>query len=229
MPLHYPTPLEVVTREPARNSVIWLHGLGANGYDFLPIVDELGPASLAPTRFIFPHAPEQAVTWNGGLVMPSWYDIIGLHAAAAEDEAGLRASMHYLDSLIAREIERGIAPQHIVLAGFSQGATMALHTALRYPQALAGVVVLSGYLPLAASFATEAHPANAPTPIFLAHGTSDNVVPLRLGENTRVILERNKYVVTWRTYPISHSVCTQEIDDIAKFLSARLAAKQAEL
>lgn len=218
MPLHYPTPLEVVTREPARNSVIWLHGLGANGYDFLPIVDELGPASLAPTRFIFPHAPEQAVTWNGGLVMPSWYDIIGLHAAAAEDEAGLRASMHYLDSLIAREIERGIAPQHIVLAGFSQGGNVALNCALRYPERLAGTMILSSYLGLRNQLSAQASSANRTLPIFMAHGLQDDIVPLPLAQIARSTLDNLDYAIDWHSYSMAHSVCSEEINDIRQWL-----------
>lgn len=230
--MHMSTPLEALVVEPAapaNAAVIWMHGLGADGHDFEPMVPQFDFPRSLHLRFIFPHAPHRPITVNGGYVMRGWYDIAELGSLRQEDESGIRASAGMIEALIAQQIASGIPTRRIVLAGFSQGATMALHTALRYPQALAGVVALSGYLPLAASFAAEAHPANAPTPIFLAHGISDNVVPLRLGENTRVILERSKYVVTWLTYPISHSVCTQEIDDIAKFLSARLAAKQAEL
>ena len=218
MPLHYQIPLEIVTREPVRNSVIWLHGLGANGYDFLPIVDELGPANLAATRFVFPHAPEQAVTLNGGHVMPSWYDIIGLHAAAAEDEAGLRASMHYLDSLIAREIERGIAPQHIVLAGFSQGGNVALNCALRYPERLAGTLILSSYLGLRDQLSLQASSANRTLPIFMAHGVQDDIVPLPFAQIARSTLDSLDYAIDWHTYPMAHSVCSEEINDIRQWL-----------
>jgi phospholipase/carboxylesterase len=219
MPLHYQTPLEIVTREPVRNSVIWLHGLGANGDDFVPIVDELDPARLAPTRFVFPHAPEQAVTLNDGHVMPSWYDIIGLHATAAEDEAGLRASMHYLDSLIAREIERGIAPQHIVLAGFSQGGNVALNCALRYPQRLAGALILSSYLGLRAQLSTQASSANRSLPIFMAHGIHDDIVPLAFAQIARSTLDSLDYAIDWHSYPMAHSVCNEEINDIRRWLT----------
>jgi len=153
-------------------------------------------------------------------VMRGWYDITELNSLRQEDEPGIRASARAIESLIAHQVALGIPARRIVLAGFSQGAAMALHAALRYAQPLAGIIALSGYLPLAASFEAEAHTANAHTPIFLAHGTGDNVVPLRLGESTRAALERNRYVVTWRTYPMPHSVCAQEIGDIGKFLRA---------
>lgn len=218
MPLHYQTPLEVLTHEPARNSVIWLHGLGANGEDFLPIVDELGPANFPPTRFVFPHAAEQAVTLNGGHVMPSWYDIIGLDAAAKEDEAGLRASMLYLDSLIAREIARGIAPQHIVLAGFSQGGNVALNCALRYPERLAGALILSSYLGLRDQLSDQASNANRRLPIFMAHGLHDDIVPLPFAQIARSTLDSLDYAIDWHTYPMAHSVCNAEIDDIRRWL-----------
>ena len=223
MPLHCQTPLEVVTREPVRNSIIWLHGLGANGYDFLPIVDELGPASFTPSRFVFPHAPEQAVTLNGGQVMPSWYDIIGLNAAAAEDEVGLRASMQYLDSLIAREIERGIAPQHIVLAGFSQGGNVALNCALRYPQRLAGALILSSYLGLRDQLSVQASSANRTLPIFMAHGLQDDIVPLPFAQIARSTLDSLDYAIDWHSYPMAHSVCSAEINDIRHWLSGILS------
>lgn len=219
MPLHYQPPLEVVTREPVRNSVIWLHGLGANGYDFLPIVDELEPTSLAPTRFVFPHAPEQAVTLNGGHVMPSWYDIIGLRTTTVtEDEAGLRASMQYVDSLIAREIARGIAPQHIVLAGFSQGGNVALNCALRYPERLAGALILSSYLGLRDQLTTQASVANRTLPIFLAHGMQDEVIPLAFAQITRSTLDSLDYAIDWHNYAMAHSVCSEEISDIRQWL-----------
>ena len=218
MTLHYQTPLEVVTREPVHASVIWLHGLGANGNDFLPIVDELGSTHLAPTRFIFPHAPEQAVTLNGGYSMPSWYDIISLTDGAVEDEMGLRLSMHYVDSLITREIERGILPQRIVLAGFSQGGNVALNCALRYPQRLAGALILSSYLGLRDQLSTQANMANRTLPIFMAHGTQDDIVPLALAQIARDTLKRLAYPLDWHTYPMAHSVCPTEIDDIRMWL-----------
>lgn len=223
MSLHYPTPLEVVTREPAHYSVIWLHGLGANGYDFLPIVDELDKTRLPATRFVFPHAPEQAVTLNGGYVMPSWYDIIGLHEQAPEDAAGLRASMHFVERLIAHEIERGIAPQRIVLAGFSQGGNVALNCALRYPEPLAGALILSSYLGLKNQLSLEASAANRALPIFMAHGTQDDIVPYAFASNARATLQHLGYAVEWHSYPMAHTVNTAEIADIGHWLRAVLA------
>ena len=223
MPLHYQAPLEVVTREPARNSVIWLHGLGANGYDFLPIVDELNAKPLPATRFVFPHAPEQAVTLNGGYIMPSWYDIMGLHDQAVEDEIGLRESIRYVERLIAHEIERGIAPQHIVLAGFSQGGNVALNCALRYPEPLAGTLILSAYLGLKNLLPAEASKANHALPIFMAHGTQDDIVPYAFASNSRDTLQQIGYAVEWHPYPIAHTVSTAEIADIGDWLRSVLA------
>lgn len=218
MPLNYQPPLEVVTREPAHYSVIWLHGLGANGYDFLPIVDELTGAHLPPTRFVFPHAPEQAVTLNGGYVMPSWYDIIGLHDQAPEDEAGLRESMRYVEQLIAREIARGVATQHIVLAGFSQGGNVALNCALRYPEPLAGALILSSYLGLKGQLADQASPANRTLPIFMAHGTQDDIVPYAFASASRDTLSHLGYAVEWHHYPMTHTVSSAEIAAIGQWL-----------
>ena len=217
------SPLETIVVEPAAPAsaaVIWMHGLGADGHDFEPIVPEFDLPPSLQVRFIFPHAPYRPITINGGHVMRGWYDITELNSLRQEDEPGIRASARAIESLIAHQVALGIPARRIVLAGFSQGAAMALHAALRYAQPLAGIIALSGYLPLAASLEAEAHAANAHTPIFLAHGTGDNVVPLRLGESTRAALERNRYVVTWRTYPMPHSVCAQEIGDIGKFLRA---------
>ena len=224
MPLNYRDPLEVTTREPPRASVIWLHGLGANGSDFLPIVSELNHARLPPLRFVFPHAPEQAVTLNGGYVMPSWYDIIGLHEVAPEDETGIRASVHYLNRLIAREIERGIAPRNIVLAGFSQGGNIALNCALRYPQALAGALILSSYLGLKDKLAQEASAANRQLPIFMAQGTQDEIVSYAFARASRDTLSALGYQVEWREYPMTHTVCADEVTDIGAWLSAALSS-----
>ena len=220
------SPLETIVVEPAapaNAAVIWMHGLGADGHDFEPVVPEFDLRLPLSVRFIFPHAPLRPITINGGHVMRGWYDITELSSLRQEDATGVQASARAIEALIAQQIESGIPAQRIVLAGFSQGAAMALHTALRYAQPLAGVIALSGYLPLAAALEAEAHSANARTPIFLAHGNQDNVVPLRLAENTRTVLERNNYVVTWRMYPMPHSVCAQEIGDIAEFLNARLS------
>ena len=218
--------LETIIVEPAASAnaaVIWMHGLGADGHDFEPVVPEFDFQSTLSVRFIFPHAPFRPITINGGHVMRGWYDISELSSLRQEDSTGIQASARAIEALIAQQIESGIPVQRIVLAGFSQGAAMALHTGLRYAQPLAGVIALSGYLPLAAALEAEAHSANERTPIFLAHGNQDNVVPLRLAENTRAVLERNNYVVTWRMYPMPHSVCAQEIGDISGFLNVRLS------
>ena len=222
--LSYSTPLELLTGDAPRASVIWLHGLGANGSDFLPIVDELGVSRLPPTRFIFPHAAEQPVTLNGGYVMPSWYDIVGLHENAPEDETGIRASVAYVTHLIDLEVQRGIAAHQIVVAGFSQGGNIALNTALRYPQALAGALILSSYLSLQAYVEAEAHAANRHVPIFMAHGTADDVVPYTLANDARVCLTNLGYPVQWHEYAMSHTVCALEISDIGDWLAKILAS-----
>jgi phospholipase/carboxylesterase len=213
--------VEVVTGMPARLAVIWLHGLGADGHDFEPVVPELG--LHATVRFVFPHAPRRAVTINGGLMMRAWYDILGWGATVPEDDAGIRASAAAVTTLIDREIERGMEPSRIVLAGFSQGGAIALHTALREPRRLAGVLALSTYLPLAASLASERSAASAGLPILMAHGSADPVVPLSLAEASRAALEQLGYVVDWHIYPMPHSVCMPEIRAIGQWLE-RLAA-----
>lgn len=202
--------------------VIWLHGLGADGHDFAPIVPELRlPASMA-VRFVFPHATVQPVTINGGMAMRSWYDILTPNLVKREDESGIRASELAIRALIARENARGIPTERIVLAGFSQGSAMTLHTGLRLPAKLAGMMGLSGYLPLIDMADTERHPANADTPIFLAHGTHDPVVALERAEASRTKLTDLGYAVQWHTYPMQHSVCAQEIHDISRFLQSVL-------
>ena len=224
MPPNYLEPLEVPPSEPPRASVIWLHGLGANGFDFLPIVDELDRSRLPPTRFVFPHAPERPVTLNGGYIMPAWNDIIGLYPDAPEDENGIRESLRYLDRLIAHEIERGIAPRNIVLAGFSQGGNIALNCALRYPAPLAGALILSSYLGLKEKLAPEASAANRALPIFMAHGTQDDIVPYAFACASRDALNALGYHVVWREYPMPHTVCAEEVIDIGNWLSAALTA-----
>lgn len=202
--------------------VIWLHGLGADGHDFAPIVPELRlPASLS-VRFVFPHATIQPVTINGGMAMRSWYDILTPNLVKREDEQGIRASERLIQALIARENARGIPTERIVLAGFSQGCAMTLHTGLRLPSKLAGLMGLSGYLPLIDSSDTERHSANADTPIFLAHGTHDPVVVLERAEASRAKLVALGYPVQWHTYPMQHSVCAEEIHDISRFLQSVL-------
>ena len=214
--------LEHETGTQPTHSVIWLHGLGADGHDFAPIVPELQlPASLA-VRFVFPHATIQPVTINGGMAMRSWYDILTPQLVKREDETGIRISERAIQALIARENARGIPSSRIVLAGFSQGCAMTLHTGIRFKEKLAGLMGLSGYLPLIDRAAHEREPANAATPIFLAHGTHDPVVTLERAESSRAKLVDLGYQVQWHTYPMPHSVCAQEIDDISSFLQSVL-------
>jgi phospholipase/carboxylesterase len=194
-------------------AVIWLHGLGADGHDFEPIVPEL--RLTKPVRFVFPHAPVRPVTLNQGMRMRAWYDILQL-GAGPEDDAGVRASQKLLDELIAAEKKRGMTK--IVVAGFSQGGAIALQSALRYPERLAGVLALSTYLPLNASLQAERSAANREVPIFMAHGQYDDVIPLPRAEQSRQILERLDYKVEWHVYPMAHSVCPEELDDISAFL-----------
>ncbi|MFZ4624036.1 MAG: alpha/beta hydrolase [Rhodoferax sp.] len=200
-------------------AVIWLHGLGADGHDFAALVPELDLRRCPPIRFIFPHAPSIAVTINGGYVMPAWYDIRGTDLVRQQDEAGIRQSAQAIIALIEREIARGIAACRIVLAGFSQGSAIALHTGLRYPQQLAGIVALSGYLPLAGHLAAERSMANAHTPVFMAHGSQDPVVIPARGEASRDLLVQLGYAVQWHSYPMPHSVHPREIADISAFLT----------
>lgn len=202
-------------------SIIWLHGLGADGSDFVPLAQQL--ALPIAVRFIFPHAPVMPVTLNGGYVMPAWYDLFSLDIAGHQDAAGIRASAAMLVELIELETARGIAPERIVLAGFSQGGAIALQTALRYPKKLAGVLALSTYLPLAASVGSEKTPANQTVPIFMAHGRTDTVIPLQAALTAKNQLGAQGYVVEWHEYSMEHSVCPPEVDDIRWFLSTVLA------
>lgn len=209
--------IEVETGARPDAAVIWMHGLGADGHDFEPVVPELRLPPGLRVRFVFPHAPIRPVTINAGMRMRAWYDIFQL-GGGAEDEAGIRASQAEVEKLIERETQRGVRPGRIVLAGFSQGGAMALHTGLRHPQPLAGIVALSTWLPLAARLPAERHAANAAAPIFMAHGTEDPMVPLALAQASRATLERLGYAVEWHQYPMPHSVCGEEIADIAAFL-----------
>lgn len=195
-----------------------MHGLGADGNDFVPVVPELQLGDLGPVRFLFPHAPIQPVTINNGMSMRAWYDIYMADLVRREDETGLRASQQAIEALISREKARNIPAERIVLAGFSQGCAMALQTGLRHPEKLAGIIGLSGYLPLAAATQSERHPANQDTPIFLAHGTMDPVVAFERSQATLEALQTMGYQVTFKTYPMPHSVCLEEIQDIASFL-----------
>jgi phospholipase/carboxylesterase len=211
--------MDAIELESGRNpqaAIIWLHGLGADGHDFEPIVPELGLAK--PVRFIFPHAPVRPVTINSGMPMRAWYDIFQL-GGGPEDEAGIRASQAALETLIARETARGIAPGRIVLAGFSQGGAIVLHTALRHAERLAGVLALSTYLPLAGSVEKEAAAANAGLPIFMAHGRFDDIIPLERAQASRQRLQSLGYALEWHEYPMPHSVCAPEIAEIAAFLT----------
>jgi phospholipase/carboxylesterase len=214
--------IEITTGNAPRLAVLWLHGLGADGHDFEPIVPELG--LRVPVRFVFPHAPVRPVTINRGMQMRAWYDILGFDRRATEDADGIRASAAAVTELIDREIERGMSSDRIALAGFSQGGAIALHTALREVRPLAGVVALSTYLPLSAALASERSEANAHIPLFMAHGTDDPVLPFGLAEFSRSALEALGYVVDWHAYPMAHSVCMEEVSAIGAWLAALPAA-----
>ncbi len=224
----YKTPLELCNHhtnpDTINASVIWLHGLGADGYDFEPVAKQLlKPEALPNVRFVLPHAPDMAVTRNNGYIMPAWYDIYGVIPVNQEDEAGIKTSQHYIDVLIQTEIDRGISSDRIVLAGFSQGGAIALHTALRYPHKLAGVLALSTYLPLHSKLSTEAHPANQNIPIFMAHGIFDDVISLEMSKLSRDLLQNSGFSVNWYEYRMAHSVCAEEIIDIEQFLKRVLS------
>lgn len=223
---HLLASIETTTGDKPDASVIWLHGLGADGNDFAAIVPELDLSGCPPIRFVFPHAPSMPITVNGGYVMPAWYDILGDERVQREDEAGIRRSALALGALIAREASRGIPTQRIVLAGFSQGCAMVLHTGLRHPSRLAGIVGLSGYLPLAGQLAEQASSANRDVPIFMAHGTADPMVALPRAEASRDALRSLGYAVQWHTYPMQHSVHPRELHDIGLFLQSVLAPQQ---
>jgi phospholipase/carboxylesterase len=221
--------LEAIEHEtgPApRAAMIILHGLGADGNDFVPIVQELDLTGAPAIRFIFPHAPMQPVSINNGYVMRAWYDVKwgDLEGKSKQaDERGVRASQAAIESLIERETSRGIAAENIVLAGFSQGGAIALQTALRHSKKLAGVMALSTYLPLAETVAQEASQANRATPIFMAHGTQDAVIPFEMATRSRDALVQHGYKVEWHEYPMAHSVALEEISDIAEWLKKVLA------
>ncbi|WP_110402265.1 alpha/beta hydrolase [Sphaerotilus hippei] len=210
--------LELQSGEAPVASLIVLHGLGADGSDFVPIARELDLSPVGPMRFVFPHAPVRAVTRNAGMRMRAWYDLYGPDLAGREDEAGLRASRAGVQALIDREIERGIAPGRIVLMGFSQGCAMALLAGLRTPGPLAGLACLSGYLPLASTTAAERSAASRDVPVFMGHGRFDPVVLPARGEAARDTLRALGHRVEWHDYPIEHSVCQEEIDDLEAWL-----------
>ena len=218
--------LEVIEFETAPNptvSIIILHGLGADGNDFVPIAQDLDLASVGPVRFVFPSAPTRPVTINGGYLMRAWYDILGTEVARREDEAGLRASQAQIEALIANERARGIAANRIVLAGFSQGCAMTFMAGLRHGERLAGLLGMSGYLPLADLTATERSAANAGVPIFQAHGSADPMITMARATASRDALIALGYPVEWHAYPMPHSVCPQEIVDMNRWLLRVLA------
>ncbi len=216
------TTLDIETAPNPTASIIILHGLGADANDFVPFARELKLASVGPVRFVFPNSPVRPVTINGGQVMPAWYDIfgadLGLKGQRREDEAGLRASRALVDALIEREKTRGVAASRIVLGGFSQGCAMTLMAGLRHSERLAGLLGMSGYLPLAALLEAERHTANAEVPIFLAHGTADGVIPIAHALATRDTLGAAGHAVEWHAYPMAHSVCGEEVADINRWL-----------
>ncbi len=211
-------PIEIETAPNPTATVVLMHGLGADGNDFVPIAGELDLSAVGPVRFVFPNAPVIPVTINGGYEMPAWYDIAVADLVAREDEAGLRRSQASIEALIANEKARGIPAHRIVVAGFSQGCAMALMTGLRHGERLAGIVGLSGYLPIAATTAAERHGNNHDTPVFLAHGRQDPVVPLARAEQSRDALVALGHAVEWHEYNMAHSVCMEEIADLNSFL-----------
>jgi phospholipase/carboxylesterase len=221
--LRYATrmPLETIEVETAANpdaAVIWLHGLGADGHDFEPVVPEIVRRGERAWRFVFPNAPHRPVTLNGGMSMRAWYDIAGLERTAAEDVAGFRDTDARVRQLIGREAARGIPAGRVVLAGFSQGGAVSLYTGLRLSERLAGVMALSCYLPLASSLSKERAPANDGAPIFMAHGLADPMLPIAMALQSRDVLRTLGYAVEWHQYPMAHSVCQAEVADIREFL-----------
>ena len=218
--------LDCITLEPSTSAtacVIWMHGLGADGNDFVPMVPELGLPKGHPVRFIFPNAPTMPVTINGGYVMRAWYDILSAELDKRADENGVRNSAVAIDELIADQCGKGIASNRVVLAGFSQGGVIALQTGLRYPEKLGGIMALSTYLACAETIGAEASSANRDLPIFYAHGSTDPVIAIALAKLSKARLDTHGYKVEWHEYGMPHSVCAEEIDDIAAFLKRVLA------
>jgi len=213
--------IEIETGPNPAATVIWLHGLGADGHDFVPVVPELHLPESPPVRFVFPHAPVRPVTINNNMAMRAWYDIYSLGGMRRQDEAGVRDSERILQGYVQRERAAGIAADRIVLAGFSQGGAIALHAGLRHPEKLAGILALSTYLPLSEQLA-ECNPARKDTPILMCHGTEDPMLPVELGMASRDLLQQAGYTVEWREYPMPHSVSAAEIVDVAAWLRQRL-------
>lgn len=215
--------IEIETAPNPEIAVIWLHGLGADGNDFVPMVQELDLTGLPGIRFVFPHAKTMPVTINGGYVMRSWYDIVATDLTRREDEGGLRASQRDVEALIAREKTRGIPASRIILAGFSQGCAMTLQAGMRHPETLAGMLCLSGYLPLASSAGAERTEQSLATPIFMAHGRQDTVVPFARAQESCEVLKKLGYQVEWHEYPMQHSLCLEEVQDISAWFRKVLA------
>ncbi len=219
------TVLQLITLEPQGPPdacVIWLHGLGADGHDFEPIVAELGLTRGHGIRFVFPHAPVRPITVNGGMEMRAWYDISDQGLEQGVDESGIRGSAEMVATLIEAEVTAGIDSARIVLAGFSQGGAIALHLGLRYPRRIAGILALSTYLPLPQSLSHEAASMQDKLPIFIAHGSRDPLIPEKFGDRSAKILETAGYLVDYHTYPMEHAVCAEEIRDISDWIQKRL-------
>ncbi|MBV8803242.1 MAG: dienelactone hydrolase family protein [Gammaproteobacteria bacterium] len=214
--------VELNPENPALGSIIWMHGLGADGHDFVPLIPELNLPSALPLRFIFPHAPLQPVTINNGYVMRAWFDIKGVSFDAQIDEEGIAKSVSSVHQWIQEEKQRGIPTDRIILAGFSQGAAIALQAGLRFAETLGGVIALSGALPAADKLFREKSIANSSLPIFIAHGTEDSIIPIRLGEMSAMLLKNQGYPTTWKQYDMGHSVCPLEIQDISQWLANQI-------
>lgn len=217
----YDDPIIIEPEGPATAAVVWLHGLGADGNDFVPVVPYLG-AVTGWTRFVFPHAAVQPVTINDGVAMRAWYDILAMDIGRRIDMAGVRDSEAYARRLLDAQVSGGIPADRLILAGFSQGGAITLHAGVRHPSRLAGLMALSTYMPSPEHTDSEAHPANARTPIFMAHGEDDPVIPLSLAEQSRDHLRAAGYAVEWKTYPMPHSVSPEQLGDIARWLAERL-------
>ncbi len=214
--------IEIETAPNPHHAVIWLHGLGADGHDFEPIVPELVDRAWPALRFVFPNAPMRPITINGGMSMRAWYDISGQEIAQRQDEVGIRASIGLLDELIAREVTRGVPSQNILLAGFSQGGAIVLSGGIRHAQRLGGIIALSTYLPMAEKTDAEMSAANRATPVFMAHGNLDPTISHALGEMSREYLLKRGYHVEWHSYPMAHQVCAPEIADLKHWIGSRL-------
>lgn len=215
--------VEVTTGPDPVAAIIWLHGLGADGHDFEPAVPQLSWPGAPSLRWVFPHAPVRAVTLNGGMQMRAWYDILSIDSDRGHDSGGIEQSVSQVATLVQREQRRGIHPQRVVLAGFSQGGAIAIQLALRYPQRLAGLIALSTYMLHAQLLLEQAHPINHGLPVFLAHGSMDGVVPVRLGEAAADQFRAGGYALEWHSYPIGHAVCPEEILHIRAWLGAHLS------